>query len=226
MSPTGQQPARAAEHVALLGDSIFDNAAYVPRGRDVVSHLRSLLPAEWRATLYAVDGATTSALQTQVARVPQDVTQIIVSIGGNDALQNIDLLSMRVTSSAAALEAFGTRLGTFERNYRDAIDAVLALGPPVTICTIYNGALEPDQADIARVALTLFNDVVLRTAFDNGLDVIELRTVCCERADYANPIEPSDAGGRKIAEAIAATLGLLPKHAWSRVWALTPNMGR
>ena len=79
-------PPRAAEHIALLGDSIFDNAAYVPRGQDVVSHLRLLLAAESKATLYAVDGATTSGLRLQLAGVAKDVTRLVVSIGGNDAL--------------------------------------------------------------------------------------------------------------------------------------------
>jgi hypothetical protein len=33
--------------------------------------------------------------------------------------------------------------------------------------------------------------------------VIELRAVCSRPEDYANPIEPSSAGGEKIARAIA-----------------------
>ena len=38
-------------HVVLLGDSIFDNAAYTNGGPDVVTQLRELLPAGWHATL-------------------------------------------------------------------------------------------------------------------------------------------------------------------------------
>jgi hypothetical protein len=56
------------------------------------------------------------------------------------------------------------------------------------ICTVYNGALEPERATIARVGLALFNDVILRTAVDLRLDAIELRSVCTEPADYANPV--------------------------------------
>jgi len=33
--------------------------------------------------------------------------------------------------------------------------------------------------------------------------VVELRLVCSEPADYANPIEPSVRGGAKIARAVA-----------------------
>ena len=44
-------------HLCLLGDSIFDNAAYVGGGPDVVTQLRAALPTGWKATLLAVDGA-------------------------------------------------------------------------------------------------------------------------------------------------------------------------
>ena len=57
------------------------------------------------------------------------MTRLVVSIGGNDALSHIDLLSLRVTSSAQALATFASRLDGFERSYRDAIKAVAgALG--------------------------------------------------------------------------------------------------
>ena len=37
--------------------------------------------------------------------------------------------------------------------------------------------------------------------------IIDLRLVCDEPAEYANPIEPSSIGGAKIALAIAAGVG-------------------
>jgi hypothetical protein len=50
--------------------------------------------------------------------VPASASHLVVSIGGNDALQNIDLLSLPVTSSTQALEALAERVGSFERAYR------------------------------------------------------------------------------------------------------------
>jgi hypothetical protein len=47
-------------------------------------------------------------------------------------------------------------------------------------------------------------------AFEHHLSVLELRLVCSERADYANPIEPSGRGGLKIAQAIARATGAGP----------------
>jgi hypothetical protein len=195
------------KHVVLLGDSIFDNAAYTGREPDVIQHLRSILPSGWKASLLAVDGSVTSDLSSQVREVPADASHLVVSIGGNDALMNSDLLELPVDSTAEALELFHQRITAFESNYRSAIEEVLELGRPTTLCTIYNGNLpDPEHARHARIALTMFNDVILRTAFELGLSAIELRLVCNEPADYANPIEPSGRGGRKIAMTIARAL--------------------
>lgn len=195
----------------LLGDSIFDNAAYTGGEPDVVQHLRSILPPGWQASLLALDGSVTSDLPAQVREVPADASHLVVSVGGNDALMNSDLLDLPVDSTAEALELFHLRIQTFESGYRSVIQEVLELGRPTTLCTIYNGNLpDPEDARHARVALALFNDVILRTAFELGLPVIELRLVCNEPADYANPIEPSGRGGRKIALAVARSVGALP----------------
>ncbi|HEX8687376.1 MAG TPA: hypothetical protein VF654_12790, partial [Pyrinomonadaceae bacterium] len=54
-----------------------------------------------------------------------------------------------------------------------------------------------------------FNDAIIRAAFEAGAPLLDLRLICDEDADYANPIEPSEAGGAKIADAI---LRLLSGH--------------
>lgn len=195
-----------APHIVLLGDSVFDNRAYTNGAPDVVLHLRRLLPPSWRATLRAVDGSTAADLARQLASVPSDCTHVFVSVGGNDALVNRDLLGMPVRSTAQALALFGDRADRFEKAYRAAIDDVLALQRDTTVCTIYNGNLEASEARLARVALMLFNDVILRVAFEHRLRVIDLRLVCASPEDYANPIEPSGRGGGRIAEAIVRCL--------------------
>lgn len=207
-------------HVVLLGDSIFDNGAYTSGRPDVAAHLRALLPQPWKVTLRAVDGTTTPRLRAQLGGMPNDASHLVVAIGGNDALQNSDLLSTPVVSSAETLWLFSDRLEAFAAAYGAAIDAVIALRLPTIVCTIYNGALDPEQAALARVGLMMFNDVILSTAVDRRLDVIELRAICNEPGDYANPIEPSDQGGYKIARAIARALGAVDDtKPPSRVWA-------
>ncbi len=189
-------------HIALLGDSIFDNGVYTDGAPDVVTHLRSLLPPPTRATLLAIDGSVTSDLAEQLSRVPGDASHLVISLGGNDALGSADLLMAQVDSTAETLMMFGSRLAPFEAAYTQAIDAALALGRRTTLCTIYNGNLELPEAPLARIALMMFNDVILRTAIERQLPVIDLRFVCDQPEHYANPIEPSDSGGREIAKAI------------------------
>ena len=190
-------------HVALLGDSIFDNGAYTGDQPDVITHLRTLLPRGWAATLLAVDGTTIGGVAGQLARVPEGATHLVLSVGGNDALMNGDLLATSVRSSSETLRLFAARLEPFEVAYRTALRRLVSLGRKTVVCTIYNGALDSEQAPLARVALMTFNDVILRAAFERRLDVIDLRQICVDEADYANPIEPSGVGGRKIAAAIA-----------------------
>ena len=201
---------RGMPHIVLLGDSIFDNAAYVRGGPDVVKQLAALLPPGWRATLAAVDGAVISGVERQLARLPADATHLVVSAGGNDALGHADLLERRASSSAEVLGALADAATAFEARYRRMLDVVTARGLPVTLCTIYNGNLGAPMQRLATVALAVFNDAILRLGAERALRVIELRLLCTEAADYANPIEPSVRGGEKIARAIAGAVDALP----------------
>jgi hypothetical protein len=64
--------------------------------------------------------------------------------------------------------------------------------------------LEPrPYAELARVPLALLNDRIVRTASRLGLDVLELRSICTDPADFVKQIEPSPQGAEKIANAIA-----------------------
>jgi hypothetical protein len=193
--------------IVLLGDSIFDNGAYTEGEPDVVRHLRGILPPSWRATLRAVDGSMTAGLPGQLPDVPPDSTHLVISVGGNDALSSRNLLARPVRSTAEALSLFSDRVEQFEGAYRAAIGEVLTLERDTTVCTIYNGNLDAKEARLARIALMMFNDVILRVAVEHALRVIDLRLVCTEAGDYANPIEPSGRGGRKIARAVARGLG-------------------
>lgn len=195
-------------HVVLLGDSIFDNASYVAGGPDVVTHLRGELPSGWRATLSAIDGATTHSMPMQYGRIPADATHLVLSIGGNDALMNVDILDRRASSTGDALWMLADVRDEFAKRYHAVLRELLGRGLPLTVCTIYEGNFPDARVQrLAATALTVFNDAILRHAVRAALSVIELRLVCSDPADYANPIEPSVQGGAKIARAIARAVG-------------------
>jgi lysophospholipase L1-like esterase len=197
-------------HVILLGDSVFDNAAYVGGAPDVIAQLRERLPDGWRATLGAVDGSTVAGLAQQLARIPEGATHLVISAGGNDALGYASILaapSRSMTESLAQLADIGD---AFQAHYRAAVENVLRRRLPTAVCTIYDPRYaDPVQRRLGATALTIINDAIIREAVRFGLPIIDLRLVCSEDAYFANPIEPSERGGSKIAGAIAS---LLAKH--------------
>jgi GDSL-like Lipase/Acylhydrolase family len=197
-------------HVALIGDSIFDNDAYVDGGPDVVRQLRAVLPPGSEATLLAVDGDITAGVADQLRRLPGGATHVVVSVGGNDALGSLPVLQEPARSIANAVLRLAEIGDRFRRDYQVMLDEVLRRRLPTALCTIYEPRFpDPELQRVAVTALPLFNDVITRVAFGHGLPLLDLRLICNKDADYANPIEPSEHGGAKIAAAIA---GLLARH--------------
>ena len=191
--------------VMLLGDSIFDNAIYVPGEPAVVEQLNQRLEGIGYAELLAVDGHVTHHVAGQAEEIPDDATHLFVSVGGNDALQAVPVLhhdgpAQTVLYSLANVQA------DFRQGYRSMLDALVPRDLPLAVCTIYDAV--PDMESLAHpsatAALSLFNDVIVREAALRDLPVIDLRSVCDAVEDYSHlsPIEPSAVGGRKIAEVI------------------------
>src|SRR5215210_5045938 len=162
-------------HVVLLRDSILDNGAYTGGGPEVVTQLGPLLPSGWRATLLAVDGARTDDVARQLDRLPEDASHLVLSAGGNDALAHGDLLEGPAASAAQILGFLADAAAGFERRYRRLIGRLLERELPLTVCTIYNGNFpDPEFQRIAATALCVFNDAILRVAFEWRLRVIDL----------------------------------------------------
>jgi GDSL-like Lipase/Acylhydrolase family len=191
-------------HLVLLGDSIFDNAHYVPGGISVIEHLRKRLPAGWKVTILARDGAGTAEIGRQFEQIPDDATHIIISAGGNDALDHCSLILHEPAESfAEVLFRLSEIREQFRLDYRKVLERALVLRKPIAVCSIYDAIPGLDRVEAA--GLCFFNDVILREAFGAGVSVIDLRLVCTDAADYskASPIEPSSVGGGKIARVLA-----------------------
>ncbi len=202
------------KHIVLLGDSIFDNAAYVRGGPAVIQQLRAKLPQGWHSTLLAVDGSMAQDVHRQLERLPPDATHLVVSAGGNNALDHVNILSESARSAAEVLSRLAEVSERFRGLYREMLQAVLGCNFPTAVCTIYYPNFpDPMLQRIATAALTIFNDVVIGEAFVAGVPLIDLRPVCSEAADYANEIEPSSAGGEKIT---AAIMRLVREHGFER----------
>ncbi|WP_310820903.1 SGNH/GDSL hydrolase family protein [Stratiformator vulcanicus] len=190
-------------HIVLLGDSIFDNGVYVGDDPSVIEQLDAALPEGSVATLLAVDGDTTVDVAAQLKHVPDDATHLIVSVGGNDALQSSYILAEEASSVGEAVLKLAELQDDFRKTYEKMLDGVLDRELPTTVLTIYDPNFgEGTQQRMSVTALALFNDVITRAAIKRKLNVIDLRTLFDNQADYANPIEPSAKGGEKLVEAI------------------------
>jgi hypothetical protein len=191
-------------HLVLLGDSIFDNAAYVQKDFDVASQLRLYLAKEWTVTLLAADGSTTLDLHVQLSRIPSDATHLILSVGGNDALRELPFLQEEAQTNSGAITRLAALIGEFKARYQSALDKMLLTGLPLALCTIYHPRF-PDFVFqlISETVLANFNDVIITRAIEAKLPVLDLRQISVEAKDFSNTIEPSELGGKKIASAIA-----------------------
>ena len=198
-------------HVVLLGDSTFDNQIYVAGGYDVLTHLRERLGSGWRATLRAVDGAKVEDVLRQLHDLPHDVTHLVLSVGGNNALSHTNILENRVESVIEVMSGMAEIAERFTRSYGALVRRLKNLQAILTVCTIYHPPLsDPIMRHLAITALPIFNDAILRVSFEEGLNIVDLRLVCTEKNDFVNEIEPSEVGGAKIATAVARAVGIEP----------------
>ena len=194
-------------NVSLLGDSIIDNKVYV--GDDelsVTEHLQHNSSSNF--TMIAVDGDTTEdVLENQLDNLKEPVSHIVLSIGGNDLLQNLHLLQDETSGMKFALEKSSELIGEIQENYTKILEHLSNYDAKVLLCTVYEGDLKSDvmlaQFDKAGQAmLKMHNDTVYYLASKFEVDVLELRNIFTNKEDYANPIEPSHIGGEKLAKAI------------------------
>ena len=190
-------------HLVLLGDSIFDNGTYVPGQPAVIDQVREALGDAWQATLLAIDGDVVSGVAAQLRRLPADTTHLAVSVGGNDALRESGILYQPAQRVDAVLSQFADIQDRFSEQYASMLQAAARPRLPLVVSTIYDSI--PGLAREARLALSIFNDVILRQAAAAGTSVLDLRLLCNQSRDYSplSPIEPSSAGGEKIARKLA-----------------------
>jgi len=196
--------------IILLGDSIIDNGEYVRSGKpDVARQLEILLPHH-TVVKRAVDGArSTDVLASQTAEVGR-AEHIILSVGGNDALEHIDLLEEVIEKRPReVLVRLWSIREEFRRSYAALLDRLALTCRPVLVLTIYDPCFRGHGFDAAyqqaaESAVSILNDVIQQEGRRRSFDILELRTLFSYPADYANPIEPSAMGGAKLAKCMSA----------------------
>lgn len=199
------------KHIVLAGDSIFDNDGYVPGEPGVIEQLRMSVPKDWSAAKIAVDGDCIRHVYSRVENLPTHYTDMVLSIGGNDALGYSTIIDEM--DSIEDLPRLAARPMTeFRKDYQTLLDHLIALDVKLSVCTIYT-AVPFDNAEwreYVPIALNLFNSIIKEEAQKRNIDVIDIDKVCTEPADFAavSPIEPSAIGGQKIVDLIIEHLSV------------------
>ncbi|HEX2620372.1 MAG TPA: SGNH/GDSL hydrolase family protein [Phototrophicaceae bacterium] len=202
-------------HIILLGDSVFDNQSYVkPDESDVRGQFQDALPEGDQVTLLAIDGSIIETVFAQLKRLPRNATHLIISAGGNNLIGEMHTFNQPTTSTLEVLQRVGRLATTFRQNYRSLIQTVVEYELPTVLCTMYNPRFpETELRQAAMIALSVFNDAIIQEAVTVGLPVVDLRLVCTEDTDFANPIEPSARGGTKI---VRSLMRVLHEHNFKR----------
>ena len=244
--------------VILAGDSIIANESYVGKAQDTVSkvearfkQLRSGTPhepifREWARTDVTVeslaqDGATAEDTLDQLNRYHtwldshwrdgEDVQTVVISCGGNDALQSflghaVDAQTDRITLNR---HVFRDEVERFRSEYAQVLDAAIQLVRAYgqtdgnhAIAQIYGLAIyncefaDPELRTLAQLIMAAYNDAIYRECARASLpvtmkvgdsltcpvQVIDLRDHCMTDEHFTNEIEPSGVGSQAIAEAI------------------------
>lgn len=192
--------------VALLGDSVFDNAKYVMEDSSVQDRLIMCLNSEDIVSLYAKDGATSNDLNEQIDFNTIVATHYFISIGGNDALKvRESILNNNPSDDSDVLIAediFKLTEG-FRNNLIDVAKTLENFPEDVTFCTIYNAV--PGLTKQEVMVVNIFNGIIIDVATQHGFNVLDLRKIFIESQDFSSisPIEPSEFGGLKLAKAIS-----------------------
>jgi hypothetical protein len=142
-----------------------------------------------------------------------------VSVGGNDALRHLDVFTSPVKTVGDALLVLSDLRRRFEQEYARMLHQAISMHFLIAVCTIcyprfrttgnsrmHDLMLELGNTDELQDkgigALAMYNDIITKVAFHAGVPVLDLRILCDEDDDFANPIEPSEKGGEKIARLI------------------------
>ena len=197
-------------YITLLGDSIIDNKTYVQKGElSVLEHLENI--SEYEYTQLAFDGDTTLNVLNGQLLSPSIATSshLVLSIGGNDLLQNLSFLYEgpvdKINDAVAGVQQYIFK--PLEQRFETIIEKLSSHRANLLLCTVYEGDLGRtdefrDVLDSSKIMVSSFNDTVYKTASMYNADVLELRHIFTTPEDYANPIEPSHLGGEKLAQAI------------------------
>jgi hypothetical protein len=180
------------DNIVLIGDSVLNNAKYVPPGKTVLDALK---PKLQNIHSFAEDGATITDGYMQLNKISFDfnkpTTHLFISAGGNNMLNHIDHSDPNAVS-----ELFN--------KYLQFIKSVKTKLPDVKL-NLLNLYLPPHpQYKSYKESIDQWNKLLQNHSKEADLqyNVIDIHSLLTGANDFVDEIEPSEFASQKIASAI------------------------
>lgn len=182
--------------IILMGDSILNNANYVPEGTSVYAFLKQKVS---NVINVAKDGATINDLYTQLDKIPIELnnsqTYIFISAGGNNILSN----STTKLNKDQIIQLFNTYI-----DFLKALRAKLS-NVNINILNLYlptNPRYQSYKSSVDQWNLLLkeYSNKIGET-----YNILDLHTLLTSPEDFIYDIEPSKTASDKIAYLIYLT---------------------
>ena len=184
------------DNIVLIGDSILNNANYVPSEKSVVDILKTKTQKVFN---FAKDGATIRDCYGQLDKIPTDLnttdTYVFISAGGNDILNKRGQLD-------------NSEIRKLFNNYMDFIKALrVKLGSAkINIFNLYLPA--NPRYNTYKSSIEQWNQLIKENSSKIGemYNIINVDTLLTTPDDFVYDIEPSEIASQKIANVIYLTL--------------------
>jgi len=192
----------------LLGDSVLQNKLYATESQDVYTLLKEATPNNIQT--YAVDNSKIVDVYSQLDNLPFDLnsnTFLFLSIGGND------LLSATENGLIDTLDP--TFLSPMFASYKKLVQSIKVRAPNATLVLFdiyypYGIKYQPFYPIIKKWNNLLYSFIgddreKIEQSLDKKTDLIgllKISSILTDKSDFSLGIEPSDTGGKKIANSI------------------------
>lgn len=186
----------------LLGDSIFQNDAYVSDGKSVNNLL--LERTNGKSICLAVDHSKIVDIYDQVLKIPDNLnsssTTIFLSAGGNDILNHYVDDNNDITNK--------TILGTIFAAYKNVIKSIKNKIPNANIVLLDIYYPENITYKQYHPIIKEWNEMIYnyaRESKNNIKGVLKISGILTKSDDFTLGIEPSSIGSQKLVEAILSS---------------------
>ena len=183
----------------LLGDSIFQNNAYVSTGKNICQLFRE--KTDNHTICLAVDHSKIIDVYSQIEKIPDELnngyTTVFLSAGGNDILTHYVDQGNNITDTQILDSMFSEYKNLLKSIYDKMPDANIVL-----LDIYYPNS--PTYTKYQNI-ISEWNKKIHDFARKNNYSILKVSTIITKPEDFAFGIEPSQTGGQKLVQSILST---------------------